>query len=100
MLTEVSSTESPYVILRRTLSSLQTCSLYSFFLSTSANIQFAQPRGQDPSSRMYTGELSAPDPYIYLGFDQLMQDRKVSERCKTLDDVTSFECAGYMGRPL
>jgi hypothetical protein len=93
--------ESCFVVLRRTLSSLSPYPLYSFFLSTTGKItQFAQPRGQDSSNRINTGSLLTPRPYIYLGFDQLMQSRKVFERWKTLEDVTSLECAAHMGRPL
>ena len=93
--------ESCFVVLRRMLSSLLSQPLYSFFLSTTGNItQFAQPRGQDSSNRINSGVLSTPRPYIYLGFDQLMQNRKVFQRWKTLEDVTSLECAAHMGRPL
>lgn len=93
--------ESNYTVLRRALHFLSGYPFYTFFLSTTGKItQFAQPRGQDPSNRISIGLFSTPLPYIYLGFDQLMQSRKVFERWKTLDDVTSLECAAHMGRPL
>lgn len=93
--------ESCFVVLRRMLSSLSLEPLYTFFLSTTGSItQFAQPRGQDSSNRINSGTLSTPRPYIYLGFDQLMQSRKILERWTTLKDVTSLECAAHMGRPL
>lgn len=93
--------ESCFVVLRRVLSSISSCPLYSFFLSTTGSVtEFALPREQDPSSRISTAELSTPRPYIYVGFDQLMQKQKIFARWKTLDDVTSLECAAHMGRPL
>ena len=63
-------------------------------------MQFAHPHQQDPSSRISSGQLLMPRPYICLGFDQLMQDHKVFEQWKTLDDITSLECAAHMRRPL
>jgi hypothetical protein len=93
--------ESRFIVLRRALSSLSSYPLFTFFLSTTGSItQFAHPREQDPSSRISAAKLSTPRPYIYLGFDQLMQSRNVFERWKTLEDVTSLECAAHMGRPL
>ncbi|KAI9430649.1 hypothetical protein H4582DRAFT_2063550 [Lactarius indigo] len=75
--------------------------LFSFFLSTTGKItQFGQPRGQDASNRINEGKLTTPRPYIYLGFDQLMQSQKVLVRWTTLDHVTSLECIAHMGRPL
>jgi hypothetical protein len=92
--------ESFFIVLRRVLAVLKRCPLYSFFLSTGKITQFARPRGQDSSTRINRGDLKSPRPYIYLGFDQLMQERKVFDRWKTLDDVTSLECIAHMGRPL
>jgi len=93
--------ESFFVILRRTLSLLSRFSLYTFFLSTTGKItQFAQPRERDSSSRINEGTLETPRPFIYLGFDQLMQERKVFDRWNTLDDITSLDCIAHMGRPL
>ncbi|KAH9179801.1 hypothetical protein EDB89DRAFT_2238751 [Lactarius sanguifluus] len=68
--------ESRFVVLRQPL--------FSFFLSTAGKItQSGQPRGQDASNRINEGKLTTPRPYIYLGFDQLMQ-----------------KCIAHMGRPL
>ncbi|KAI9429233.1 hypothetical protein H4582DRAFT_2089709 [Lactarius indigo] len=76
--------ESRFVVLRRILSSISLEPLFSFFLSTTGKItQFGQPRGQDASNRINEGKLTTPHPYIYLGFDQLMQ-----------------KCIAHMGRPL
>jgi hypothetical protein len=93
--------ESRFVVLRRELCSLSTQPLFLFFLSTNGKVtQFGQPRGHDPSNRINYGTLTTPRPYIYLGFDQLMRNRKVFSRWKTLEDVTSLECIAHMGRPL
>ncbi|KAH9172091.1 hypothetical protein EDB89DRAFT_2070070 [Lactarius sanguifluus] len=76
-------------------------SLFTFFLSTTGKIsQFSPPHGRDASHRMNDGKLKTPTPFIYLGFDQLMRDRKVFDKYKTLNDVTSLECIAHMGRPL
>lgn len=94
------SKESSFVILCRILGSLIEYPLFMFFLSMTGSItQLSRPRDQDPSNRISSSDLSAP-PYIHLGFDQLMQGRKVFDRWKTLDDVTSLDCAAHMGRPL
>jgi hypothetical protein len=93
--------ESRFIVLRRALSSVSTCPLFTFFLSTTGRItQFLHPQDQDPSNRISNGSCSMPHPYIYLGFDQLMQSCKVFKRWNTLKDVTSLECAAHMGRPL
>ncbi|KAH9009201.1 hypothetical protein EDB83DRAFT_2234923 [Lactarius deliciosus] len=93
--------QSHFVELRRALRVLSDESLFTFFLSTTGKIsQFSPPRGRDASHRMNDGELKTPTPFIYLGFDQLMRDRKVFDKYKTLDDVTSLECIAHMGRPL
>ncbi|KAH9009629.1 hypothetical protein EDB85DRAFT_1902869 [Lactarius pseudohatsudake] len=92
---------SHFVELRRALRVLSDVSLFTFFLSTIGKIsQFSPPRGRDASHRMNDGELKTPTPFIYLGFDQLMRNRKVFDKYKTLDDVTSLECIAHMGRPL
>jgi hypothetical protein len=93
--------QSRFVVLRRKLSSLSSEPLFSFFLSTTGKItQFGRPRGQQASDRLNDGRLATPRPYIYLGFDQLMQSQKVLVRWTTLDHVTSLECIAHMGRPL
>ncbi|KAI9429189.1 hypothetical protein H4582DRAFT_2153637 [Lactarius indigo] len=93
--------ESRFVVLHRILHSLSSDPLFSFFLSTTSKItQFGQPRGQDASNRINDGSLATPRPYILLGFDQLMQSRKILDRWTTLDDVVSLECIAHMGWPL
>jgi hypothetical protein len=93
--------ESRFVVLRRVLNSLSSEPLFSFFLSTTSKItQFGKPRGHDPSNRINSGTLATPRPYIYLGFDQLMQSRKVGSRWRTLEHITSLDCIAHMGRPL
>ena len=70
--------ESRFVVLRRTLSVLHSDPLFSFFLSTTGKVtQFGQPRGHDNSDRINEGCLETPCPYIFVGFDQLVQSRKV-----------------------
>ncbi|KAI0301698.1 hypothetical protein B0F90DRAFT_1667815 [Multifurca ochricompacta] len=91
---------SPFTELRRTLRVFAKKPIWTFFLSTTGKItQFSQPRSADPSNHIRRGELLTPGPYIYLGFDQLMETRKISKR-NTLEDVTLLECVAHMGRPL
>lgn len=95
------SGERRFVVLRRELNRLRTSPLFVLFLSTTGQItQFDQPRDKDSSSRIFDGTFATPKPYIYLGFDQLMQRRKVFSTWRTLDDVTSLDCVAHMGRPL
>jgi len=93
--------ESRFVVLRRVLSSvLNQSPLFSFFLSTTSKItQFGQPCGHDNSDRINSGHMTTPRPYIYVGFDQLVQNHKV-RRGSTLDDVTSLDFIAHLGRPL
>ena len=86
---------------------LSDSGLYAFFLSNNGMMKRAKlkvppgyGRPPDPSSRISFFSLPMPSPYIYLGFDQLMQIGKVSERWNTLEDAISLECAAHMGRPL
>ena len=93
--------QSRFVVLRRKLSLLASNPLFAFFLSTTGKItSFDRPRGQEASNRLNEGTHASPRPYIYLGFDQLMQGQKVLDRWTTLRDVTSIECIAHMGRPL
>ena len=70
--------ESRFVVLRQALSALSDKPLFSFFLSTTGKVtQFGQPCGHDASNRINTGTLASPRPYIFVGFDQLVQDRKI-----------------------
>ncbi|KAH9063738.1 hypothetical protein EDB83DRAFT_801916 [Lactarius deliciosus] len=92
---------SHFVELCQVLGVLSDVSLFTFFVSTTGKIsQISPPRGRDASHRMNDGKLKTPTPFIYLGFDQLMRNRKVFDKYKTLDDVTSLECIAHMGRPL
>jgi hypothetical protein len=92
---------SNYIELRRALQVFSAYSLFTFFLSTTGKIlQFSPPRARDPSNRINRGVFTPPRPFIELGFDQLMWNRKVLERYKTLEQVTSSECIAHMGRPL
>ncbi|KAH8993716.1 hypothetical protein EDB92DRAFT_2113656 [Lactarius akahatsu] len=93
--------ESRFVVLRWELSSiLGHGPLFSFFLSTSSKItQFGQSRGHDNPDRINSGYMTIPRRYIYVGFDQLVQNRKV-RRGSTLEDVTSLDFIAHLGRPL
>lgn len=91
---------SNFTELRRALRELLNSPLWSFFLSTTSEItQLSLPRGFDPASRIVRDTLITPSPYIHLGFDQMMESRKLSEH-STLDYITSTECIVHMGRPL
>lgn len=92
--------ESRFVVLRRVLSALTTQPLFSFFLSTTGKVtQFGQPRGHDASDRINDGCLASPRPYIFVGFDLLVGDRKI-RRGMTLNDVTTLDFIAHLGRPL
>ncbi len=92
---------SNFVELRWALQTFRTAPLFTFFLSTTGKVsQFTLPRGYDRSNRMNDGELRIPHPFIYLGFDQLMVCRKILDKYKTLDAITSLDCIAHMGRPL
>ena len=93
--------QSNFVELRRALRIFSDEPLFTFFLSTTGKIsQFSPPRGRDASNRMNDGGLITPKPFIYLGFDHLMRNRKIFDKYKTLKDVTSLDCIAHMGRPL
>jgi hypothetical protein len=95
------SMQNNFAELRRALRVLSTAQLFTFFLSTTGKVSlFTPPRGYDASNRMNDGELKMPRPFIYLGFDQLMESRKVFDKYRTLEDVTSLDCIAHMGRPL
>ncbi|KAH9051513.1 hypothetical protein EDB87DRAFT_1541276, partial [Lactarius vividus] len=98
---ESEGTQSHFVELRRALRVFSDVSLFTFFLSTTGKIsQFSLPHSRDFSHRMNDGELKTPTPFIYLGFDQLMKNRRVFDKYKILEDVTSLDCIAHMGRPL
>ena len=93
--------ESRFVVLRRALSALSDEPLFSFFLSTTGKVtQFGQARGHDASDRINHGRLASPRPYIFVGFDQLVQHRKIERGTTTLDDVTTLDFIAHLGRPL
>ncbi|KAH9065664.1 hypothetical protein EDB87DRAFT_869820 [Lactarius vividus] len=49
---------------------------------------------------MHEEELIPHLSFSDLGFDHLMNDRKIFDRYKTIEDVISTECVVHMGRPL
>jgi len=90
-----------FFALRRVLRIFYDVPMFTFFLATTGKIsQSTPPRQFDPSERINQGTLTTPHPFILLGFDQLMKSRKIFDKYKTLDDVTSLECIAHMGRPL
>ncbi|KAI0255371.1 hypothetical protein BJV78DRAFT_761181 [Lactifluus subvellereus] len=91
---------SNYTELRRALQVLSTFSLFTFFLPTDKISQFSPPRTHGPSNRICRSTFRPPPPFIELGFDQLMRNRKVLDKYKTLEQVTSSECIAHMGSPL
>jgi hypothetical protein len=58
------------------------------------------PRDIGKSARIYENRLRTPLPFSDLGFDHLMQNRKILDKFKTIDDVASTECVVHMGRPM
>ena len=75
--------------------------MFTFFLSTHGKIaQFTPPGRFDTSNCMNQGKLNTPRPFFLMGFNQLMKERKIFDKYKTLDDVTSLDCIVHMGRPL
>ncbi|KAI0253843.1 hypothetical protein BJV78DRAFT_133573 [Lactifluus subvellereus] len=93
--------ESNYTELQQVLRIFSTASLFTFFVSTNPEIsQFAMPRTIDPFDRILQGRFHTPRPFIELGFDQLMWNRKILDEYKTLEEVASSECIVHMGRPL
>ncbi|KAH9052741.1 hypothetical protein EDB87DRAFT_1691562 [Lactarius vividus] len=98
---ESEGTQSHFVELHRALRVFSDVSLFTFFLSTTGKIsQFSPPCSRDFSHHMNDGKLKTPTPFIYLGFDQLMKNRRVFDKYKILKDVTSLDCIAHMGRPL
>ena len=90
-----------FFALRHVLRIFYDVPMFTFFLATTGKIsQSTPPRQFDPSERINQGTLTTPNPFILLGFDQLMKSRKIFDKYKTLDDVTSLECIAHMGRPL
>jgi hypothetical protein len=76
---------------QRALMTFSRASLFTFFLSTTGKIS---------QSLCPCGSYEPPHTFIELGFDQLMWNRKVLDKYRTLEEVTSSECVSHMGRPL
>ncbi|KAH9046307.1 hypothetical protein EDB84DRAFT_1265284, partial [Lactarius hengduanensis] len=100
-LTEPDTSRTHFVDLQSALHKLKNFSFFSFFVSTTSKIsRFTIPRDMDPSDGMREEGLIPPLSFSDLGFDHLMHDRKIFDRYKTIEDVTSTECIVHMGRPL
>ncbi len=97
---ESHTNQTPLVELCRALQTLQGTSSFSFFLSTTSKVSQFTMLGDIPSLRMNEQEFRRTLPFSDLGFDHLMHDRKVFDKFKTIDAVTSADCVLYMGRPL
>jgi hypothetical protein len=98
---EPKSSRTFFVEVCRALQALRDTSSFVFFLSTTSKIsQFAMPGEVDKSARMACKILRTPLPFSDLGFDLLMQSRKVLDKFNTIDEVASTECVVHMGRPM
>ncbi|KAI0301700.1 hypothetical protein B0F90DRAFT_1667817 [Multifurca ochricompacta] len=93
---------SPFAELQRARHTLRYNLIWSFFLSTPTTgkiTKFSQPRSVGPSNRIGLRNLITPDPYIYIGFDQLMvtwKDPKMWGTCYDYgDQVTRKELIGF-----
>jgi hypothetical protein len=83
-----------FIEFRHALQALSGTSSFVFFISTNNTIsQFAMPGEINES-------LSPPLPFSDLGFDHLMQNRKILDKFKTIDEAASTECVVHMGRPM
>lgn len=90
-----------YIELRCALQALRNTSSFVFFLSTTSKLSPpTKPVEVDSSTRVVSMDLRTPLPFSDLGFDHLMQDRKILSKFTTIECVTSNECVVYMGRPL
>jgi hypothetical protein len=79
----------------------ESSSFFSFFLSTRSSIsKFVMPKDVDISARMIEEDSTPSHPFSDLGFDHLMHERKIFDKFKIIEDVTSVECVIHMGRPL
>jgi hypothetical protein len=103
---KTSDNQTPFIELRSALKDVddagESNSFFSFFLSTTSSIsKFAMPKDMDNSARMIEDSTLAPSlPFSDLGFDHHMHERKIFDKFKTIEDVTSVECVIHMGRPL
>jgi hypothetical protein len=85
--------------LRKALRTLNRCSLFSFFLSTTGRItQFVSARENDESMRVLMGKLTLIKPFTDLGFDPLARVLKAGKL--KLSEVTKEEFMVRFGRPL
>jgi hypothetical protein len=85
---------------RLAMRSLNNCSLFSLFLSTTGKInEFTSSRDRDFSGRVVAGILFLIAPYTDLGFDQLA--RKIAyDGSFTIEDITSDDHIAHYGRPM
>ncbi len=89
-----------FIELCRALHLLEETSLFTIFVSSGKVSQLAMLGEDIVPSRTIDKTLRPPLPFSDLGFDQTMQNRKIFDKYKTIDDVTSEECIVHMGRPL
>ena len=90
-----------FIEVRRALQALLNTSSFVFFLSTTSKIsQVEMPAQIDGSARMNDKRFRTPLPFCDLGFDHLMESRKILHKFKTIDEVASTECVVHMGRPM
>ncbi len=95
------SKRSHFHELRWALHEVKEAPCFSFFLSTVGKIsEFATPKDADLSMRISKMGFIPSLPFSDLGFDHLMHDRKIFDKYKTIDDVTSIDCVVHLGRPL
>ncbi|KAI0262467.1 hypothetical protein BC834DRAFT_972056 [Gloeopeniophorella convolvens] len=93
--------QSNFGELRRALRMLSGASTFVFFMSTNSKISEFAPTWQlDSSQRIGSGSLTLLKPFSAIGFDQLMNSRKIGQQFRTIEEVTSMECIAHMGRPL
>ena len=77
--------------------SMNHCSLFSLFLSTTGKItQFASSKHKDLSGRVVAGMLLLIAPYTDLGFDQLAKKIAHDENFT----LTSDNHIAHYGRPM
>ena len=85
---------------RRAMRTMNDCSLFSLFLSTTGKItQFTSSKDKDLSGRVVAGMLLLIAPYTDLGFDQLAK-KFAHDGNFTLDNITSDNHIAHYGRPM
>jgi hypothetical protein len=86
--------------LRLAMRSMNKCSLFSLFLSTTGKVtQFTPSKDKDLSGRVVAGILHLVTPYTDLGLDQLAK-KITHDGTFTLDDITSDDHIAHYGRPM